>query len=282
MVTSTEEQTLIEDKVKPSGDAEDASSGTEISDESTTDDETSPDDAKAKDDSDAASAPRTFTEGTDEFTAEVDRLAKSKNDKQLAPLFEENKTLKAKVAELETSATHRSEDSALDRLEAAEKDQHTDTPEVLDIQTTRRQVITMGRDNEIEKTRLDTLALQLVDVEKDHQAWQKVMPLLLPDDPTQIAKVNDLVAKLKAATNEAHMDSIWEGIERDLRDMKKAEAVGKAKVRRPKAPESSLATTGKSADDKEFLKGWGSGSIPMTAENQKRADRIHKELSTTT
>jgi hypothetical protein len=34
-------------------------------------------------------------------------------------------------------------------------------------------------------------------------------------------------------------------------------------------------------DDKTFLKGWGDGSIPITAENQKRADRIHKELATT-
>ncbi len=35
------------------------------------------------------------------------------------------------------------------------------------------------------------------------------------------------------------------------------------------------------SDDKTFLKGWGDGTIPITAENQKRADRIHKELSTT-
>ncbi|KKM18918.1 hypothetical protein LCGC14_1660840, partial [marine sediment metagenome] len=227
---------------------------TEASNEPEADDKPPPDAPEDKDGGDAAPAPRTFTEGSDEFNTEVDRLAQSKNDKQLAPLSEENKTLKTKVAELERAATHRSEDSGLDRLEEAEGTQHGDTPEVQDIQTTRRQVITMGRENETEKARLDTLAAQLEDAEKDHQAWQKVLPLLLPEDPAQIANVNVLVAKLKSATNDAHMDSIWEGIERELKGMKAAEITSKARARKPGQPDGS-GTSVDAANTRSQLKG---------------------------
>ncbi len=249
--------------VPKEGDAE-----TEDTDESETSGDASPDGAEVAGGSDAPPAPRTFTEGTDEFTAEIARQAQSQKDKELAPLQEETKTLKAKVAELEAAATHRSEDSGLDRLEAAETDQHGDTPEVQDIQATRRQVITMGRENEVEKARLDTLALTLVDVERDHQAWQKVLPLLLPDDATQIAKVNDLVEKLKAATNEAHMDSIWEGIERDLRDMKTAETESKRTARKPRKPDGSAASV--SAARKDTSKMSADELVTMAVEKEEK------------
>lgn len=41
------------------------------------------------------------------------------------------------------------------------------------------------------------------------------------------------------------------------------------------------AAVAAAASDKDFMRDWGKGNVPSTAENQKRADRVNQSLSTT-
>ncbi|KKM32468.1 hypothetical protein LCGC14_1565760 [marine sediment metagenome] len=235
---------------KSSKETDDASKKTnteDATDETKTGTDTPSDDGEAEDGGDAAPEPRTFTEGSEEFNEVVDRLSQSRKDKELKPIQDELKTAREKIAELETGGHRASEDDAMTRLESAEKGQLGDEPEVLDIQTTRRNAMTMFREAE-DKLKAATKSVgDLEDAEKDHQAWQAILPLLLPDDETAVANVNKLVERLKTATSGEHMDDIMVNVKRELVDLEAArlaqEKAAKKPARQPKAPDSSATTS---------------------------------------
>lgn len=226
---------------KPSKEADDASKETKTKD--TTDETATGTETPA----DATAEPRTLTEGSEEFNTVVDRLSQSKKDKELKPIQDELKAAKDKIIELESGGERKSEDDALTRLEAAEEGELGDAPEVLDIQTTRRKVIEMFREAEDKLAAATKTVGDLENAERDHQAWQAILPMLLPDDETAVANVNAMVARLQAATSPEHMADILVNIKRETADLETVrlaqEKEAKKPARKPEAPDSSSSST---------------------------------------
>lgn len=178
-------------------------------------------------------------------------------DTRLDPIYKERDAALAEVKQLKQQIADGKEDTELSRLETAERLEHGDAPEVLDSQSLRRKALEAERHAKRENEKLDERAITLQSVERRQQAWEMIVPLVLPDDEKTVANVTALVERLAEATNEDHRNDVFEIIKRDLGALREAEQVKKdaAEARRkPHRPDSGTSTTSssetpKTADD---------------------------------
>jgi site-specific DNA-cytosine methylase len=136
----------------------------------------------------------------EELNARVSKLAQALKDKELKPVYQENRNLKKQLKDLELKIQHVQEDKELSTLEKLEREEHGETREVKTLQDARQEVIKMGRDNLAERTRLESLAEELNTEKRESSALVMALEVLLPDNSEDfIAEVNAFAERFKEA-----------------------------------------------------------------------------------
>lgn len=136
----------------------------------------------------------------EELNARVSKLAQALKDKELKPVYLENRNLKKQLKDLELKIQHVQEDKELSTLEKLEREEHGETREVKTLQDARQEVIKMGRDNLAEKTRLEALAEELNTEKRESSALVMALEVLLPDNSEDfISEVHAFAERFKEA-----------------------------------------------------------------------------------
>lgn len=238
--------------------------------ESSQESDTVSDDADTTTTEEPGEAPqvRTFTEDSEEFKNAVTRRAQSLKDKELKPVYDENQQLKKHVVELEMKAAHESEDNAWTRMEKAEQEELGDTPEVLDIQTTRRQAISMMREAKVKLEEANGKLQVTETMAKLQQAQEDMNSVLLTDDQELIEKWKAGVLRLVECDGPNHYDSILKEIKEEREKDRQRQTSEKSRLRNPARPDGSTPS-GSGGMDASRLRGDAAVSEGLRRQRQK-------------
>ena len=158
-------------------------------------------------------------------------LAQGMKDKELKPVYDELRQIKADNVALKLQVEGRDDDSHLSRLEQAETKEWGSTAEVREIQDVRRDVVKQGREQKSKEQELKDTASKLDLIGRQQDAFEKALKLFLPENVEFISEIEDFASELSKAESQNEMDLLYE--RRETKMKAKAEAPSKPKRTRP-------------------------------------------------